>query len=387
VRTVERVDLGRALFFDKRLSVDGSISCDTCHDLGHFGVDNERTSLGYKGQLGKRNAPTVMNAAGFFAQFWDGRAATIEQQATGPILNPIEMAMPDAAQVEVVLRQIAAYEEPFRRAFPADAEPRTLDNVAKALGAFERGLVTPGRWDQYLRGDKQALTPNEKEGLKTFLNVGCMVCHTGALLGGSMLERTGVVEPWPNQSDKGRYEVTHLPVDRMMFKVPTLRNVEGTGPYFHDGSAETIEDAVHMAGVYELGLDLSPREVASIVTWFHSLSGEVSASYVARPDQAPARKPATCGAAPLPDCPLQGWMKANAGEAFARSGDHGRLESSFLRMVAFAQPEYPSWVRIATAGARAAKEGDVEAVRAACKECHQTYRVAYRRDHRERALP
>ena len=278
-----RIELGRRLFFETRLSRDGDLSCNSCHELSAFGVDGEKTSAGHKGQRGSRNSPTVYNAAGAFAQFWDGRARDAEEQAKGPLLNPIEMAMVDGATVVAAVRAGPGYAQAFARAFPGDTDPVTLHNVGKAIGAFERGLVTPGRWDRYLRGEKDALTNREKEGLKTFLDVGCMVCHTGPLLGGSMFERVGVVEPWPNQSDRGRAEITKNPGDAMMFKVPTLRNIAKTAPYFHDGSAATLPEAVQMMGRHQLGLELTPREIDAIVSWLESLTGELPSSYIARP--------------------------------------------------------------------------------------------------------
>jgi cytochrome c peroxidase len=282
-RSTAKVDLGRMLFFDARLSADGDLSCNSCHALDDYGVDHQRFSAGHGGRRGERNAPTVYNAAGQFAQFWDGRARDVEEQAQGPIVNPIEMAMPDAAHVVSALRAVPGYVTAFRTAFPGEADPVTFDNVGRAIGAFERGLVTPSRWDDYLRGNSAALTSTEKEGLKTFLNVGCMVCHTGTFVGGATFERVGVVEPWPNQKDRGRQQITNLPGDSMMFKVPTLRNVEHTAPYFHDGSAATLEDAVRMMGLHQLGLDMSDAEVASIVSWLKSLTGAPPREYVERP--------------------------------------------------------------------------------------------------------
>jgi cytochrome c peroxidase len=155
--------------------------------------------------------------------------------------------------------------------------------VGRAIGAFERKLVTPGRWDKFLMGDKNALTAAEKDGFKTFTDIGCMVCHTGALLGGSMFERLGAVEPWPNQNDRGRHDVTKADGDSMMFKVPTLRNIEKTAPYFHDASATTLEEAVRMMGKHQLGLELSASEIASIITWLKSLTGEIPHDYIAKP--------------------------------------------------------------------------------------------------------
>jgi cytochrome c peroxidase len=281
----ELVDLGRALYFDTRLSRDKSLSCNSCHSLDQYGVDNHKTSTGFNGKLGTRNSPSVYNAAGHFAQFWDGRAADVEAQAKGPILNPDEMAMPDAKAVVTTLKAIPGYASLFSRAFPNQtADAVTYDNVGVAIGAFERGLMTPGRWDDFLRGNKDALNAEERKGLKTFLNSGCMVCHTGAYLGGSMFERVGVVEPWPNQADQGRQGVTKSAADKMLFKVPSLRNVEKTAPYFHDGSAATLEDAVKMMGKHQLGLELSADETASIVTWLKSLTGPLPpASYINKP--------------------------------------------------------------------------------------------------------
>lgn len=281
--TVAKVDLGRRLFYDVRLSKDADLSCNSCHDLPSYGVDHQKTSRGHKNQTGERNAPTVYNAAGFFAQFWDGRAPTVEEQAKGPILNPAEMAMTDAKQVVAFLKSVPEYQAAFREAFPDVADSVTFDNTSKAIGAFERGLLTPGRWDTFLRGDKSALTAAEREGLKTFLNVGCMVCHTGPYLGGSMFERVGAVEPWPNQNDRGRAKVTGAEEDAMMFKVPTLRNIAKTAPYFHDGSVESLPDAVRMMGKHQLGLELSDAEVSSIVAWLESLTGELPSAYIAKP--------------------------------------------------------------------------------------------------------
>jgi cytochrome c peroxidase len=281
--TAEKVALGRMLYFDKRLSKNQDLSCNTCHSLEAYGVDGEATSPGDGGQRGGRNSPTVYNAAGYFAQFWDGRAADVEQQAKGPILNPIEMAMPSSEAVVARLKSIAGYREAFSKAFPGVTDPITYDAVGDAIGAFERGLVTPARWDKYLRGDKNALHEGELEGLKIFTNVGCMVCHTGEFLGGTSYQRVGAVEPWPNQSDPGRARVTNNAADKMMFKVPTLRNIQKTAPYFHDGSAKTLDEAVRMMGKHQLGLELSDAEVTAIVAWLGALTGELPKEYIAPP--------------------------------------------------------------------------------------------------------
>jgi cytochrome c peroxidase len=286
--TSAKTELGRMLYFEKRLSKNHDLSCNSCHKLDQHGVDHEQTSSGHRGQRGQRNSPTVYNAAGSFAQFWDGRMETVEQQATGPLLNPVEMALPNAELGVKVLKSMPEYVTAFKTAFPGDKDPVTFANVGLAIGAFERKLTTPSRWDDYLQGNESALTDQEIEGLKVFTNVGCMVCHTGELLGGSMFQKVGVVEPWPNQKDQGRYETTKQDVDRMMFKVPTLRNVAKTAPYFHDGSVPTLEGAVRTMGKHQLGLNLSDREVSVIAAWLGSLTGQLPSEYITEPALPPS---------------------------------------------------------------------------------------------------
>jgi cytochrome c peroxidase len=266
------IALGKQLFFDARLSRHGDTSCNTCHPLDHGGADGHATSLGDGGKVGRRNAPSVYNAAWHVAQFWDGRAADLEEQAKGPLLNPTEMAMLSPPEVTAVLRAIPGYAPAFAAAFPAQVVD--FDHAIRAIAAFERTLSTPGRWDRYLAGDATALTPGELDGLKVFADVGCVQCHTGELVGGSMFQKVGLIEPWPNQQDQGRFEVTHLAADRMVFKVPSLRNVAITAPYFHDGSVDDLPTAVREMGEHQLGVDLSDAEIASIVQWLGSLTGE-----------------------------------------------------------------------------------------------------------------
>ncbi len=192
--TEAAITLGRMLYYEPRLSKDQTISCNTCHDLANYGIDPEPTSTGHKGQKGDRNSPTVLNAAAHFVQFWDGRAADVEAQAKGPVLNPVEMAMPGEARVVAVLESMPEYVDLFKQAFPGDKRPVSYDNMAKAIGAFERKLMTPSRWDALLKGDASALTPEETIGLKTFLEAGCQACHYGALLGGTSYQKLGAVE-------------------------------------------------------------------------------------------------------------------------------------------------------------------------------------------------
>jgi cytochrome c peroxidase len=277
------IDLGRQLYYDGRLSKSQKLSCNSCHVLDAYGVDGEPTSPGHKGQRGARNSPTVYNAAAHVAQFWDGRAADVEEQAKGPVLNPVEMAMKDEAAVAKVLASIPDYQKAFAAAFPDDKDPITYDNMAKAIGAFERGLVTPSRWDDYLAGKHDALTDDEVAGLRLFIDTGCPTCHSGPLLGGHIYQKLGAVEPWPNQNDQGRFEVTKDEADKMMFKVPSLRNIAKTGPYFHDGSVSDLGEAVTMMAKHQLGKELTADQVESILAFLGALTGELPADYIAKP--------------------------------------------------------------------------------------------------------
>lgn len=282
--TEDKVALGRMLYYEARLSKSQQISCNSCHMLDKYGVDGESTSDGHKGQKGDRNAPTVYNAAGHFVQFWDGRAADVEAQAKGPVLNPIEMAMPDEKQVIAVLNSMPEYVDAFKRAFPEDKNPVTYDNMARAIGAFERKLITPSRWDKFLRGDQNALTNEEKAGFNAYMEAGCQACHAGAYLGGNLYQRLGLAKPWPDSSDPGREKVTKNEADRMVFKVPSLRNVEKTSPYYHNGKVETSEQAVSRMAEYQLGKTLSDSQVKSVVTFLKTLTGDIPVKYIKPPE-------------------------------------------------------------------------------------------------------
>jgi cytochrome c peroxidase len=276
------VNLGRVLYYDERLSRTATMSCNTCHPLDKYGTTGEATTAGIGGKHGTRNAPSTYNAAGQFAQFWDGRSRNVEEQALEPLLNPIEMGA-TAKSVVATLSSIDGYAPLFKAAFPKDRHPISLKNTGAAIGAFERGLATPSRWDRYLRGSLSALSDKEKEGLRIFTSVGCMVCHTGELVGGTRLEKAGASVAWPGTGDQGRGGFTHDSADDMMFKVPSLRNAARTAPYFHDGSAKTLEEAVRMMGTYQLGEPLNDTEVASIVAWIGSLTGDLPAKYIEPP--------------------------------------------------------------------------------------------------------
>jgi cytochrome c peroxidase len=294
--TEAQVALGRMLYHDKRLSKNHDVSCASCHMLDKGGADGQPTSSGHRQQKGGRNSPSSLNAAGHFAQFWDGRAADVEAQAKGPILNPIEMAMPSPDKVIAVLKSMPEYVALFTAAFPGQADPVTYDNVGRAIGAFERQLSTPGRFDAYLAGDATALTAEEIAGLQTFVDTGCTACHSGALVGGGMYQKLGLVKPWPDLKDNGRFDVTKDEADKGKFKVPSLRNVAQTAPYFHDGSVSTLGQAVQLMARHQLGKELEPAKVKAIELWLGTLSGEVRKDLLAPPPL-----PASTATTPAPD--------------------------------------------------------------------------------------
>lgn len=269
--TPAKIALGEKLYFDKRLSINDSQSCNSCHNVATGGVDNLPFSPGAEGQLGGRNSPTVYNAAYHFAQFWDGRAADLAEQAKGPILNPVEMGMPSEAAVIEKLSGLDDYPAQFASVFGGE-DPLSYDNLAEAIAAFERTLVTVDRFDAYLSGDDGALNAQEKQGLQTFMAKGCVACHNGPLLGGHIYQKMGLVKPYANQKDQGRFDLTGNEADRMMFKVPSLRNIALTAPYFHDGGAATLDEAVSQMARLQSGLELSEQEVADIVQFLNALT-------------------------------------------------------------------------------------------------------------------
>jgi cytochrome c peroxidase len=273
----EKIALGKSLYMDTRLSKNDKLSCNSCHNIATFGVDNEPTSPGHEGKRGGRNSPSSFNAALHIAQFWDGRAKDVEAQALGPILNPIEMGMEGETNVVEKLRKDPKTVTAFKAAFPGQDDPLTYKNIGEAIGAFERTLITPSRFDAYLKGDDNALTAAEKAGGKLFVQTGCTACHMGSTLGGQLYQKLGLVKDYPT-TDLGRFEVTKNEADKKLFKVPSLRNVAKTGPYFHDGSVKTLEEAVSKMGEYQLGKNLSNEEVTSIVTFLNALTGTVPAS-------------------------------------------------------------------------------------------------------------
>jgi cytochrome c peroxidase len=274
--TPERIALGKALFFDVRLSINDQQSCASCHRVGEgqAGVDGLRFSPGAKGQLGSRNSPTVLNAGWHKTLFWDGRAKDLADQAKQPILNPIEMGMPNPAHVVEKLSEIPEYRAAFAQAFPGANPALTYDNLGEAIASFERTLRSESRFDDFLKGDKAALGAQEQNGLAAFLKVNCVRCHDGPLLGGELFEKLGKEHPFPYGEEDGRMAVTGKPEDRMVFKVPSLRNVALTGPWFHNGSGETLQDTVRVMGRIQLGATLTDQEVADIVAFLGELNGK-----------------------------------------------------------------------------------------------------------------
>ncbi|MBY0485177.1 cytochrome c peroxidase [Nitrosomonas sp.] len=267
------IKLGKKLYLEPRLSINDQISCNSCHRLDNFGVDSQATSPGHEGKRGGRNSPTSMNAALHIAQFWDGRAKDVEEQALGPILNPIEMGMPNEDAVVNKLKKIEEYKVLFAEAFKDEKDPIQYKNVGKAIGAFERTLLTPSRFDDFLNGDETALNENEKRGLQKFVHMGCATCHNGVALGGNSYKKIGLVKPYETK-DMGRFEITGLEIDKKVFKVPSLRNITKTAPYFHDGSVATLDEAIEEMAEHQLGREVGPGFITDVKAFLGSLTSK-----------------------------------------------------------------------------------------------------------------
>lgn len=284
--TKEKIELGKQLYFDPRLSSDGTISCNTCHNVMAGGDDQRALSAGVAGKLGGRSAPTVWNSAFLSVQFWDGRADSLEEQAKGPLTNPVEMAMENHKVVIGRVKQIPGYIDQFKKVFKTKAI--TIDHVVKAIAAYERTLITPNsRFDKFIKGDKKALTAVEQRGLETFKQVGCTACHNGVNFAGPTLpEGQGFFMKFPTFAnaelekkygllkDTGRHDATKKESDMHMFRVPTLRNIAITAPYFHNGSVKNLDEAVRVMGKLQLNQDLSKKQVQDIVAFLNTLTGE-----------------------------------------------------------------------------------------------------------------
>ncbi|HFC8518971.1 cytochrome-c peroxidase [Neisseria weaveri] len=279
--TDAQIKLGHQLWYEPRLSRGNTVSCNTCHNLATGGVDNLPTSQGHKGSFGARNSPTALNAALLGSQFWDGRAKDVEEQAGGPLLNPVEMAHTDQAAVEKKIAHIPEYQAMFKEAFAENGGAVSFDNITKAIGAFERTLLTPSRWDDYLKGDVNALTEKERKGVRAFINNGCIACHKGVNLGGDSFQKFGLVKgPYWNyidstKHDEGLFEVTKNEADKYFFRVPGLRNVAKTFPYFHNGSVWELDKAISIMGETQLGKTIPQEEVDDMVAFMNALTGTV----------------------------------------------------------------------------------------------------------------
>lgn len=293
--TEAKVELGRLLFFDPRFSSTGTVSCNSCHNVMEGGDDSRNVSMGVHGKTGGRNAPTVWNAAFLSVQFWDGRANTLEDQAKGPVVNPLEMGMTGLEEAMNRVRAIAGYKPYFDRAFGA-GDSMTVDNAAKAVAAFERTLITPNSpYDRYVKGDKKAMTKPQARGMRKFADIGCISCHSGAAFSGpTMAVGTGFYTKFPSFSDNtytgkykltddtGRHEVTKQEADKHMFRVPTLRNIALTAPYFHNGSVNSLDEAVQVMAKTQLNRKLRIKDVQDIVAFLNALTGEFPAMSLPR---------------------------------------------------------------------------------------------------------
>ena len=285
--TPAKVELGKMLYHDPRLSSNGVLSCNSCHNVMGAGDDNRAGSIGVKDQVGGRSAPSVYNSAFSSVQFWDGRAPSLEEQARGPVTNPGEMGMKSWDDVVARLKAMPEYTKAFAAAFSGENSV-TADNAVKAIAAYERTLITPNSpYDKYVKGDKAALTEQQVRGMNTFAEVGCVGCHSGPAFNGPQLpEGTGFYQKFPGNengvleakygfsNDLGRFEATKDASDKHFFKVPTLRNIALTAPYFHNGKVQTLEEAIKVMGTLQLNKDLSSEQVADIAAFLNGLTGE-----------------------------------------------------------------------------------------------------------------
>ncbi len=280
--TTEKVLLGKTLYYDNRLSLNNTESCNTCHNLATFGVDNKPTSPGDNGKLGSRNSPTVLNAALHFVQFWDGRMKDVEEQAGGPVMNPVEMSMPDEKEVMARLTKNEGYKKMFEAAFPDDKQPVSFTNMRNSIAAFERTLLTPSKFDKFLGGDLSVLNDQELKGCKAFIETGCTACHMGPLLGGNMFQKyplfgTHKELTGSTVDDFGKMAATKTEADKYFFKVPSLRNIAETWPYLHDGSIKEMDKTIQIMAKGQLNKELTPEQTSEITAFMKALTGEVPA--------------------------------------------------------------------------------------------------------------
>lgn len=278
--TPEKVKLGKILFYESRISIDGTVSCARCHPISLYAVDGLRKAIGNNCKENPRNSPTIFNAASQISAHWIGNRTSVEDQARQSVTGPPAFGMPSNESAEKILKGMKEYVSLFKAAFPGEKDPITIDNFAKAVGAFERTLMTPAPFDAFVKGDAKALTEQQKKGLQTFFDTGCMTCHFSPYVGGQMYQKFGVFEPYGGYTksspiDEGRFAVTKNPADKYVFKVPVLRNVSETPPYFHDGSIDKLGDAIRIMGKIQLLKDLSKEEIGDITAFFASLTGQI----------------------------------------------------------------------------------------------------------------
>lgn len=294
--TPQKIALGKKLYFETAISINGTQSCNSCHpaDQNEAGADHEKTGLGALGKHGGRNDPPSFNAGFQIAHFWDGRAATLEDQAKGPVLNPVEMAMPDEQAVLDVLKKTGDYVQLFAQVYPKHGEIESLnyDNFADAIAAFERTLISTARFDQYLAGNVDSLSPLERKGLKQFIDLGCVQCHTGNTVGGKMYQKMGVYHPYANTEDIGREEVTKDPADKYFFKVPMLRNATLTAPYFHDGAVASLAEAMDQMAYLQLDKKLAEEPIEEMMRFLVALADDKITQANPVKDQEGAKWPA-----------------------------------------------------------------------------------------------
>lgn len=287
--TPEKVALGRLLYFETRVSLDGTVGCVRCHQPFLYGTDALPKAIGAQGRLNPRNAPTVLNAALQFVAHWRGDRKSVEDQATQALVGPPSFGDPDYASAMAKLKAIPSYPELFAKAFANEKDPVNQENWGKAIGAYERTLVTPSPLDAYLTGNATALSPAQEAGLREFVQTGCPTCHNGVGIGGGMFQKFGLVEDYwkatgSPEPDKGRFDVTHNQADMYVFKVASLRNVAMTPPYFHDGSVATLPEAVRVMARVQLGKTLTDEQVSRIVTFLESLTGKLPSNFTEIPE-------------------------------------------------------------------------------------------------------
>ncbi len=281
--TPEKVRLGNILFFESRISVDGTVSCAKCHPPGLYAADGLRKAIGNHCKENPRNSPTILNAADQISAHWIGNRTGVEDQARQALTGPPAFGMPNNESVEKILKGMKGYVALFKAAFPADKDPVTVENFAKAVGAYERTLMSPAPFDDFMQGNAGALSEQQKRGLRAFMDTGCLTCHFSPYLGGKLYQKFGVFEPYQKytksaQVDEGRYAVTKNESDRFLFKVPVLRNVAMTPPYFHDGSVDRLVDAITIMAKVQLARDLTSGQADDIAAFLHSLTGKLPES-------------------------------------------------------------------------------------------------------------